>query len=151
MNQNRKKIAKDHIKQNRVIAIPNITACLAFEKLASYNFCENVTYRAVSLVGHGVTQQGRSLSRKSDVYSVKIHLRLFFQHISFPSSVENQPPEVFCKKSCSQRSPVSEACNFIKKETLAQVFFCEFYETSKNTFFYRTPLGDCFYLYRRRF
>ena len=25
--------------------------------------------------------------------------------------------------------------NFIKKETLAQVFFCEFYEISKNTFF----------------
>ena len=32
--------------------MPNIIACLAFEKLASYNFCENVTYRAVSLVGH---------------------------------------------------------------------------------------------------
>ena len=47
-----------------------------------------------------------------------------------------------------------EACNFIKKETLAQVFFCEFYEISKtlpqvffcefyeiskNTFSYRTP------------
>ena len=29
----------------------------------------------------------------------------------------------------------SEACNFIKKETLAQVFSCEFYEISKNTFF----------------
>ena len=27
-----------------------------------------------------------------------------------------------------------EACNFIKKETLAQVFSCEFYEISKNTF-----------------
>ena len=27
-----------------------------------------------------------------------------------------------------------KACNFIKKETLAQVFSCEFYETSKNTF-----------------
>ena len=27
------------------------------------------------------------------------------------------------------------ACNFIKKETLAQVFFCEFCEISKNTFF----------------
>ena len=26
-----------------------------------------------------------------------------------------------------------------KKETLAQVFSCEFYEISKNTFFYRTP------------
>ena len=32
------------------------------------------------------------------------------------------------------------ACNFIKKETLAQVFSCEFSEISKNTFFYRTPL-----------
>ena len=30
----------------------------------------------------------------------------------------------------------------LKKETLAQVFPCEFYEISKNTF-YRTPLGDC--------
>ena len=27
------------------------------------------------------------------------------------------------------------ACNFIKKETLAQVFFCELCEISKNTFF----------------
>ena len=30
------------------------------------------------------------------------------------------------------------ACNFIKKETLAQVFSCEFCENSKNTYFYRT-------------
>ena len=29
----------------------------------------------------------------------------------------------------------AEACNFIKKETLAQVFSCELCETSKNTFF----------------
>ena len=28
-----------------------------------------------------------------------------------------------------------KACNFIKKETLAQVFSCEFCEISKNTFF----------------
>ena len=33
-----------------------------------------------------------------------------------------------------------QTCNFIKRETLAQVFSCEFYEISKNTFFYRTPL-----------
>ena len=32
-----------------------------------------------------------------------------------------------------------EACKFTKKEDLAQVFSCEFYEISKNTFFYRTP------------
>ena len=30
-----------------------------------------------------------------------------------------------------------EACNFIKKETLAQVSSCEIY---KNTFYHRTPL-----------
>ena len=31
-------------------------------------------------------------------------------------------------------------CNFIKKDTLAQVFFCEFCEISKDTFLHRTPL-----------
>ena len=31
-------------------------------------------------------------------------------------------------------------CNFIKKETLAQVFSCEFCEISKNTILNRTPL-----------
>ena len=30
--------------------------------------------------------------------------------------------------------------NFIKKESLAQVFSCEICEVSKNIFFYRTPL-----------
>ena len=33
----------------------------------------------------------------------------------------------------------ASACNFIKKETLAQVSSCEFREISKNTFSYRTP------------
>ena len=40
-----------------------------------------------------------------------------------------QPLEVFYKKS------FLKACNFIKKETLTQVFPCEFCEISKNTFF----------------
>ena len=31
------------------------------------------------------------------------------------------------------------ACNFIKKTPLAQVFSCQFWEISKNSFFYRTP------------
>ena len=34
----------------------------------------------------------------------------------------------------------SLSCNFIEKETPTQVFSCEFSETFKNTFFYRTPL-----------
>ena len=32
-----------------------------------------------------------------------------------------------------------EVCNFIKKETLAQMFFYEFCESLKNTFFHRIP------------
>ena len=32
-----------------------------------------------------------------------------------------------------------QASNFIKKETLAQMFSCEFCEIFKTTFFYRTP------------
>ena len=35
-----------------------------------------------------------------------------------------------------------EACNFIKKETLAQVFSCEFYGISQKTFCHRTPLAS---------
>ena len=44
-------------------------------------------------------------------------------------------PESLFLKSCR-----SEACNFIKKEILEQVFSCEFYEISKNTFLHRTAL-----------
>ena len=50
-------------------------------------------------------------------------------------------PEVFCKedvyKNCTKFT--ASACNFIKKETLAQVFSSEFYEIFKNSFFHRTP------------
>ena len=33
-----------------------------------------------------------------------------------------------------------QACYFIKKETLAQMLYCEFCEISKNTFFHKAPL-----------
>ena len=45
-------------------------------------------------------------------------------------------PEPLFNKDAGLRP---EACKFIKKETLAQVFSCEFCEILKNTFFYRTP------------
>ena len=41
--------------------------------------------------------------------------------------------QVFLKTSQNLQN-----CNFIKKETLAQVFSCEFCDISKNTFSYRT-------------
>ena len=69
----------------------------------------------------------------------------------------NNRPEVFCKKVVLRNLAkftekhlyqslffnkaagfAAEACSFIKKETLAQVFSCEFWEISRNTFCYRT-------------
>ena len=43
------------------------------------------------------------------------------------------------------------ACNFIKKETLAQVFSYEFCDVSKNSFFYRTPLVAAYMSCRFKF
>ena len=36
---------------------------------------------------------------------------------------------------------LQQACNFIKKETLAQVFSCEFCEISKNTFLQKNSVA----------
>ena len=35
----------------------------------------------------------------------------------------------------SQENTILETCNFIKTETSAQVFFCEFYKIFKNMYF----------------
>ena len=40
--------------------------------------------------------------------------------------------KIYSQENISARP---QACNFIKKEILAQVFSCEFYEISKNIFF----------------
>ena len=63
----------------------------------------------------------------------------------FSAIFRSSRPEVFRKKVFLEISQNSQenarpACKFIKKETLAQMFSCEFYKISKNTFFYRTPL-----------
>ena len=71
------------------------------------------------------------------------------------SGFRSSRPEVFCKKGVLKNfakfkgkhlcqslffdKVAGAACNFIKKETLAQMFSCEFCKISKNTFFYRTP------------
>ena len=69
-------------------------------------------------------------------------------------------PEVFCKRGVLKNfakftgkqlcqslffnKVAGGACNFIKKESLAQVFSCEFCEISKNTFFLQNASGGCF-------
>ena len=46
----------------------------------------------------------------------------------------------FTGKHLCQSLFFKKACNFVKNETLAQVFSCEFCEIFKKTFSYRTPL-----------
>ena len=52
------------------------------------------------------------------------------------------------KNTCTRTSFLiklqAPACNLIEKGTLAQVFSCEFWEISKNTLCYRTPLVAAF-------
>ena len=80
------------------------------------------------------------------------------QNLNFSSFLQwmfrSSCPEAFCEKGVLENSQNSQentctivsflksqasACNFIKKEALAQVFSCEFCEISKNTFSCRTP------------
>ena len=83
---------------------------------------------------------------------------------SFPFTDHNtnrsSRPKLFCKNMFLEISQNSHentcatvsflinlqasACNFIKKETLAQVFSCEFCKISKNTFSCRTPTLSAF-------
>ena len=67
------------------------------------------------------------------------------------SRLRNSHPEMFCKKDLLKNfakntrkqlchslffeSLRALACNFIKKESLAQVFSCKFFDIFKNTFF----------------
>ena len=59
-------------------------------------------------------------------------------------NLQRQSQEVFYEKRWFQKFhkihrktpvPRSQACSFIKKEALAQVFYCEFCKISKNAFF----------------
>ena len=51
-------------------------------------------------------------------------------------------PMVFCKKGDLRNfTKFKQKHQFIKKETLAQVFSCEFCEILKNTFLHGTSLG----------
>ena len=60
-------------------------------------------------------------------FGMEIFFAFFFLFLEIPqNSGEN---------ICARVSFLIKACNFIKKETLAQVFSCEFCEISKKAFF----------------
>ena len=89
-----------------------------------------------------------------------VHWVLFFHHKA--SKRQKQPPKCSVKKGVlrnfgkftgkhlCQSLFFNKVAGFIKKETLTQVFSCEFCKTSKNTFSYRTPLVAASNCYKNR-
>ena len=108
--------------------------------------CIRIEYREIRSISPYSVRMWENVTRKSpntdtfhavkckysEIISVIIDMKQIltgrlFQIPLIKPTLQRQPPEVFCKKRA--------ACNFIKKETLAQVFCCEFREISKNIFF----------------
>ena len=96
-----------------------------------------------------ITQQS---SRKLNL--INMLLAEFVLSVLHLSIYRSSRPEVFCKKSVLRNitkftgkhrfsdifKGYRNAFNFIKKESLPQVFSCKFCEISKNAFFHRTHL-----------
>ena len=79
--------------------------------------------------------------RRCTLFSIKIGFRSSHQRYSIIKSVFRNFAKLTGKHLCQSLFLI---LFFIKKETLAQVFFCEFCEISQYTF-YRTPPNDCFW------
>ena len=74
-----------------------------------------------------------SMSKRIEEVTRRCSIKKVFLEISQNSQENN------CAKVSFLINLQASACNFIKKETLAEVFSCEFCEISKSTFFYKTP------------
>ena len=109
-----------------------------------------------------ITSKQLFIEKETPTRLVSCEFYEIFKSIFFyraPLVVHKHPPEVFYKKRCSQKfhnihrkTTVPESlfkqscrpqpCNFIKKETLAQVFACEFCKVSyRTTFFLQNTFG----------
>ena len=75
-----------------------------------------------------------ALAANSEAVAQKCSVKKVFLEISQNSQENNRGQSIFFNKVAGP------ACNFIKKDALTQVFSCEFWEISKNTVSYRTPL-----------
>ena len=78
----------------------------------------------------------------SELYhSILQHIRFYNIYVFITNSIHFYNFRIVIQRySVKNVLKRPEACNFIKKETLAQVFPCEFCEISKNIFFHRTSL-----------
>ena len=83
--------------------------------------------------GYLLLEKLKNCILNTEVVAWRCSVKKVFLEIS-ENSQENTCAGVFSKQSWRPQTS-----NFIKKETLVQVFSCEFSENSKNTFSYGTP------------
>ena len=111
--------------------------CLYFSRL---KITETKPYRRV-IFEHRFTLWGKRflcidmLQDKSPIWSVILSLDIFLY--IFCTQIWSYEHFILVLDSIKQKKRPRPATLF--KESLAQVFPCEFCESSKNTFFYRTP------------
>ena len=106
-----------------------ITSSKEALKVCTHNFIQrNVVLLVIYLFHH---DSSKSLSSRQEVFCEKGVLRNFTKFAG-----KHLCQSLFFNKVAGLRPQV---CNFIKRETLAQMFSCEFRKISKNTFCYRTP------------
>ena len=82
-----------------------------------------------------------------------VYVYLYFERTCKVLPVRSSHQRCSIKKGVLKISQI-QACNFIKKETLAQMFSCEFSEIFKNTFFtehLRTTASDKCHMIIRKF
>ena len=75
----------------------------------------------------------KTLQRSASTYTPTLNTKM--NRISYIVRSRSSHQRCSIKKVFLRISQNAEACNFIKKEALAQVFSCEFCEIFKNTFF----------------
>ena len=73
-----------------------------------------------------------------NLLNIEAVVRRCSKNLVFLNILQNSLENTCARVSFLRKLQVS-ACNFIKKETLPQVFSYEFCEIFKNTFFYGTP------------
>ena len=126
-------------------------------------FCANPIYftlptRILAKMCHGCERLPLSNIQKQAFHSFAPHcnverqVNLFFASllpVAFHENIWGIPQEIkathpFWTLQCSEAVVAPQSSRGVKKETLAQVFSCEFCEILMNTFFYRTSLVAAF-------
>ena len=101
---------------------------------------DNITQKQIDSMFHLI--KAKKTDKNTCIYIAKLTLIKIIVYLvlnlEICFSIQKLPPEVFYKKKVLRnvvKFTGKHQCNFIKREALAQMFSCEFYEISKNTLF----------------